>query len=123
MNEYLNLLNQLVLTQQHLDETLTAVLVLLSTTRNQQGSPPASEWLAIEQAAEVTGTSATTIRRALRKGELRAANVGRSLRRPTWRIRRADLEAFMKASVAGSELPATQTKSGRKPQSRHFPDL
>ncbi len=122
MADLVKLLNQILATQQHMDETLTSVLAVLA--RQNTGQPPAvTEWLSIEQAAEVAGISATTIRPAVRKGKLQASNVGCSTRRPTWRIHRVDLDAFLKANVAGSHFPATLPKSIGKYKSRHFSDL
>lgn len=67
----------------------------------------ATEWLSIKQAATVSGLSQFTVRRAVKSGDLKASNPGGSLMRPTYRIQRADLEAFMQQYRAtGSGLPA-----------------
>jgi len=114
-------------------QQIAATLQAIDAKLASQGSPfkvspslaqeSAEEWLSIREAATVASLSDKTIRRAIRKGELAATNVNNSVRRPTWRIRRSDLEGFMKANVAGHGLPATLPKVKGRYKSRHFPDL
>lgn len=96
----------------------------VSPLPNRTGqSAGADEWLSIAAAAQVAQVSEKTIRRAVLRGRLNASNVGGSTRRPTWRIQRTDLDAFLKANVAGNGLPATPQKFKGRYKSRHFLDL
>ena len=52
------------------------------------------EWLAYPDAEKYSGLSRVTLWRAIGRGELKAARVGRAVR-----ISRKDLEAFMEQAV------------------------
>jgi excisionase family DNA binding protein len=52
------------------------------------------EWVTTGAAAEALGVTAETVRRYIRTGRLRAQVIGGG-ERPTFRIRRTDLEAFL----------------------------
>jgi excisionase family DNA binding protein len=80
---------------------------------------PGQEWLAIKDAAVVTGLSVPHIRRAVRSGDLSAANVG-TRARPVWRIARADLDHWMRRRVGEGAPSAGAAPS--KNHSRHFDD-
>src|SRR5271168_992168 len=77
--------------------------------------PP--EFYSIKQAAEVLGVSADHIRRAVVGGVLAASNVG-TMSRPTYRIARTDLLAWVERGKAGAVPPASRKRSVT-PQSRH----
>ena len=84
------------------------------------GPPAAKKWCNIEEAARLSGRSVTTIRRDIKGGTLRAHVVGRGRRRPSYRIRRADLKAYIQAGRAEPpDPPAVPTTTVRK-KSRHF---
>jgi len=53
-----------------------------------------AEWISVAQAAQATGLSDSTIRRAIAGRDLAASNVG-SDQRPVWRIARRDLTTWM----------------------------
>lgn len=55
------------------------------------------QMLSIEQAAAELAVSTKTIRRRIEDGSIRAVNVGATDARPSWRIRRADLSAWLDA--------------------------
>jgi excisionase family DNA binding protein len=57
-------------------------------------------YLTIDQASGVTSICSATLRRAIKVGELRAFNVSKGAGRATWRIDRADLDAFMRTRQA-----------------------
>jgi len=59
-----------------------------------------TEWLSVAQAAQVTGLSATTIRRAIGGRDLAASNMG-SDQRPLWRIGRQELAEWMSKQKGG----------------------
>lgn len=99
---------------QSIDQRLSLLVAL------QQGS--ATEWLSIKQATVASGLSESTVRRAVKSGVLKASNPGGSLQRPTYRIQRADLEAFMVRHGAESSVPQPRIFK-RKVKSRHFGDL
>jgi excisionase family DNA binding protein len=66
--------------------------------------PPPAEYLCIRQAAAFAGLSSTKIRREIKAGRLPASDAG-TPRRSHYRIRRADLEAWMEKNKGGSRLP------------------
>jgi excisionase family DNA binding protein len=82
-----------------------------------------SEWLSVKQAAAVAGLSETTIRRAVRSGTLKAFNPTGSARRPTWRIRREDLVAFMEQNRAEGQAPSPPVLLRRRVKSRYFGEM
>lgn len=83
-------------------ETVRAVL-------KEQGA--VAEWLTIQQAAALLGCSRDHINRAVVTKELPAANIGKN-ERPTYRIKRADLDAWMESRK--------NEKTTSRPVSRHF---
>lgn len=85
-----------------------------------EGPPAAKGWCDIREAARLSGRSITTIRRDINGGTLRAHVVGRGRRRRSFRIRQADLDAYIEASQAEPpDPPAVPTTPVRK-KSRHF---
>lgn len=58
-------------------------------------------YLSIKRAAKVTSLSESHLRRAVRSGDLTASNVG-SPAHPIWRIKRDDLEGWMKRRSGGN---------------------
>jgi excisionase family DNA binding protein len=124
MSKLTELLQKIIDGQTSIHDQLGAILTAVSHRGiGPNSSLTVAEWMTVEQAAQFAGVSTKTIRRAIRKGELAASNVRGSSRRPTWRIKRSDLEGFMKNNEARNVLPASSSKSGGKYQSRHFPDL
>ena len=59
-------------------------------------------YLTIKRAAKVTILSESHLRRAVRSGDLPASNVG-SLAHPIWRIKREDIEGWMKRKSGGAQ--------------------
>jgi excisionase family DNA binding protein len=82
--------------------------------------PAARKWCNIEEAARLSGRSVTTIRRDIKDGTLRAHVVGRGRRRPSYRIRRADLKAYIRAGLAETPDPPAVPTTTVKKKSRHF---
>jgi excisionase family DNA binding protein len=78
---------------------------------------PAPEFYSIKQAAQVVSVSADHIRRAVTGGWLPASNVGTPAR-PTYRISRADLLAWVDQGKSGGVL-ASRRKVTPLPASRH----
>src|SRR5262249_20082502 len=80
---------------------------------------PAREFYSIKEAAQVVGVSDDHIRRAVVGGVLPCSNVG-SMDRPTYRISRADLLAWMEARKGGPLPPVRERgrSSGRPPRLR-----
>jgi excisionase family DNA binding protein len=74
----------------------------------------ASDYLSIKGAAEAIDVSATHIRRAVVSRDLPASNVG-SEARPTYRISREDLDAWMRRRREGPV-----TRAAAVPASRHY---
>jgi excisionase family DNA binding protein len=118
MSELIALLKQIAAGQAKTNDLL-ARLVGSGTNPVQT----AGEWLSIAQAACVAGLSTKTIRRAIHKGDLRATPTVPNARRPTWRIARTDLDAFMNANAVASPAATASQHPNGKYQSRHFPDL
>ena len=85
-----------------------------------EGLPAAKKWCNIEEAARLSGRSVTTIRRDIRAGTLRAHVVGRGRRRPSYRIHRADLKAYIRAGLAETPDPPVVPTTTVKKKSRHF---
>lgn len=95
---------------------------LESTTSgtSQRAGRGASKWYGIEEAASLSGRSVSTIRRDIKAGTLPAHVIGRGRRRPSYRIRRTDLKAYIQAGRAEPpDPPAVPTTPVRK-KSRHF---
>jgi excisionase family DNA binding protein len=118
MSELIALLKQIAASQAQTNE----LLAKLVSDRNIRAQV-SSEWLSITQAARVAGLSTKTVRRAVHKGNLRATPTVPNARRPTWRIARIDLDAFMNANAAARPVDAASPKSNGKYKSRHFTDL
>lgn len=78
---------------------------------------PAPEFYSIGEAAVVVGLSPDHVRRAVVGGTLACSNVGTAAR-PTYRIARADLLAWMERRKAGA-LPPARRKARAAPVSRH----
>jgi excisionase family DNA binding protein len=95
-------------------ERLERIEALLNARANALLAP---EFYSIRQAAKVVGVSADHLRRAVTNGVLPASNVG-TMSRPTYRISRADLLAWVERGKAGATLPASRRKTVI-PQSRH----
>ena len=82
-----------------------------------QATQQAPEFYSIRQAAAVVGVSPDHIRRAVVSGTLPCANVG-TAGRPTYRIARADLLAWVEKQKAGPLSPARR-RPASVPVSRH----
>lgn len=79
-----------------------------------------AKWYSIEEAASLAGRSVSTMRRDIKAGTLPAHVIDRGRRRPSYRIRRADLKAYIQAGRAEQpDPPAVPTTPVRK-KSRHF---
>src|SRR4051812_38445995 len=80
--------------------------------------------LTIRDAAERAGVSQTTIRRAIHtpedKDRLAASNVALGKSKPSYRIRPADLEAWLTRQAGGSQPPPARPATRVAPASRHF---
>src|SRR5258708_7387683 len=100
-------------------EPLAAVLAALERIENVL-SEQQHEWLDIERAAYLTSLSTTHIRRAISSRELAAANVGKS-GRPTWRIAKKDLTAWMESKKGGNPVPPKS--KFKELVNRHLPGL
>ena len=59
------------------------------------------QWLTVEDAAQRLDVKAETVRRLLRRGELRGMQLSR---RAGWRIRAVDLDAFIESRFRGPDL-------------------
>jgi excisionase family DNA binding protein len=118
MSELIALLKQIAAGQA---QTNALLAQLVGNASNQ--APGASEWLSIAQAASITGLSTKTIRRAIRKGDLRATPTVPNARRPTWRIARPDLDAYMNANAVAAPAATASQNPNSKYKSRHFTDL
>lgn len=80
---------------------------------------PQQEWFSIIEAGALTGLHEDTIRRAVTGGTLPCSNVG-TYDRPTYRISRKDIEAYMEKRKAGAFPPPRKSKKSiQLPVSRH----
>ena len=93
-------------------ESLTAKVDAL------QVSLQVPEFYSIKQAAKVVGVSADHIRRAVVGGVLAASNVG-TMARPTYRIARSALLAWVEMGKAGAMAPARRKKNVTPPSRHH----
>jgi excisionase family DNA binding protein len=83
--------------------------------------PSTGPALSIQQAAKAVNLSESHIRRVVTRGELPASNMGTAAR-PTWRIARADLDAWIEARKGAS--PRVPPRSDLKDLiRRHLPGL
>lgn len=64
-------------------------------------APPAL--LAVKEVAERLGSSRMHVLRLIASGRLIAHNIGNGARRPIWRVRQADLDAFIKQTSTASD--------------------
>lgn len=105
-------------TLQAIAETVIRIEDRLTTG---QGRPSTAAALSIKQAAKAVNLSESHIRRVIARGELPASNVGTAAR-PTWRIARADLDAWIEAKRGGSPRipPRAELKDLIR---RHLPGL
>ena len=78
-------------------------------------------YLSIKRAANVTTLSESHLRRAVRSGDLPASNVG-SLAHPIWRIKREDIEGWMKRRSGGVQKIPPNSKLSDLVK-RHLPRL
>ena len=100
-------------------DTLATVLAALKRIEHLLNEQQ-HEWIDIEQAARLTSLSTSHIRRAISSRELAAANAGKA-GRPTWRIAKKDLRAWMESKKGGPTVPC---KSQLKELvNRHLPGL
>jgi excisionase family DNA binding protein len=105
---------------ERIENTLARIETGMNRLLKVQAGPD-QEWLAIKDAAAVTGLSEPHIRRAVRSGDLPAANVG-TQGRPVWRIARTDLEKWMHRRMGGIVLPPITGNVTVTKKSRHFED-
>lgn len=73
--------------------------------------------LCIDQVATRLGINRDGVSKLIQTGELRAVNVNRNkkAKRPTWRIRPEDLDAFEESRLStGLSPPAAKTRKKRK---------
>ena len=65
------------------------------------------------QAAEQLGVDPSTVIGWIRTGQLRASNIGKGGKRPRYRIRESDLDAFLKSRQP--EPPVAKKRRSRQP--------
>lgn len=61
------------------------------------------QWLTVEEAAQRLDVTEETVRRLLRRGELRGMQLSK---RSGWRIRAGDLDAFIESRFRTPERPS-----------------
>ena len=88
--------------------------------KTRTDAPQAPEFYSIRQAAEVVGVSADHLRRAVVSGVLAASNLG-TMARPTYRISRTDLLAWVERGKAGGILPSSRKRSVTARSRHHRP--
>lgn len=81
-----------------------------------------AEWLSISETAAVTGLSVTTIRRAVVRHDLPAANAG-TPKRPTWRIARKNLDEWMERKKSETAVAVPPGSELSDLIDRHLPGL
>lgn len=91
-----------------------------SAGSSQKAGRVGSKWYSIEEAASLAGRSVSTIRRDIKAGTLPAHVIGRGRRRPSYRIRRADLKAYIQAGRAEQPDPPAVPITPVRKKSRHF---
>lgn len=87
---------------ERIEETLTRIDEAVSRLV-EHAQETCQGWLSIRQAASITGLSTSHVRRAVRRGELAASNVG-SGGHAIWRIARADLASWMETKKGGTAV-------------------
>jgi excisionase family DNA binding protein len=119
----LPLLERLVIAAESIDRKLNELLAAPMSAAFQKPTKSSSilnDSFSINQCVELSGISESTIRRSIRDGSLVAHTIGSGKKRPTYRIWRADLEAYLEAgrSVVLGPLRVATTTVRKK--SRHF---
>jgi hypothetical protein len=76
--------------------------------------------LRLKRCVALSGHSGSTLRRAIKDGRLKAHAIGRGQRRPTYGIRRSDLQEYIRASQVSPPDPPSLPTTGVKKKSRHF---
>lgn len=88
--------------QDDLNQTISRIEIKLDHVLKGEGEGGASiGFLSIKQAAHLTGLSSSHIRRAVKKGDVPASNVG-TTQRPIYRIARKDLAEWMERKKDGT---------------------
>jgi excisionase family DNA binding protein len=98
-------------------QTVDLLKMLLAKVDALQAVSQLPEFYSIKRAAKVVDVSGDHIRRAVVGGVLAASNVG-TMARPTYRIARTDLLAWVDKGKAGAIAPADRKKAVI-PLSRH----
>ena len=71
------------------------------------GSVIVTEWISVKLAAKRISVSPSYIRKAITMKRLPARDISLGTQRREWRIRSADLDAFMDGGLAGSAPKVT----------------
>jgi excisionase family DNA binding protein len=81
-----------------------------------------AEYVSIQQAATLTGLSATKIRREVKAGRLPASDAGTPAH-PHYRIRKADLNTWLESNRGGRSVPPRVPIVRQKIKSRYFCEM
>jgi excisionase family DNA binding protein len=93
--------------EQRVEAVLERLLLpVMDMVRKRLEMPP-QEWFSIEETAALTGLSPKHIRRAIKRRQLQCSNVGGE-KRPTYRIARNQIEAWMAANVVKQAPPKSE---------------
>lgn len=83
-----------------------------------QGRTLKKKWYTIEEAAEASGRSITTLRRDIKASVLQAHAIGSGQKRPTYRIHRSHLTKYIKAGRAEPACAPTRTIKAKPARKR-----
>jgi excisionase family DNA binding protein len=91
-----------------------------STPLDERQAEFAGRMLTIKQFAKKSGISETTLRRSIRDGSLTAHVLGKGKKRPSYRIRPEDFEAYLAAGRTSEVTPLRVPTISVRKKSRHF---
>lgn len=101
---------------------LQAIDRKLAPSEGQCTADP-QNWLTVKQAAISSGSSYTSILRAIKAGRLKASCLNPDALRPTYRIKPQDLEAWLETNGGATGAPPQMPKVRRKVRSRYFGEM
>jgi excisionase family DNA binding protein len=88
-----------------------------------EGNADPYGWLTVKQAASASGSSYTSILRAIHAGRLKASCLNSNAVRPTYRIRPQDLDDWLETNGGAIAAPQQIPKVRTKARSRYFGEI
>ena len=113
------LLERITVAVESIEHRLAMTATLAGLPQRDDVEQPFDQ-ISLRACAALAGISESTLRRAIKSGRLTAYDIGQGNRRPTYRIKRADLEAYLeRGRAAACDVPSVPRIRIKK-ASRHF---